>query len=364
MSGAGVRNTNPPHLFTPLTLRGVTLRNRIGVSPMCQYSCVDGLANDWHLIHLGSRAVGGASLVVAEATAVSPQGRISPEDLGLWDDRQIAPLARAVQFIKGQGAAAGIQLAHAGRKAGTHRPWEGGKPIPPAEGGWPIVGASPLPFGAGYATPEALDEEGLRRVIDEFRAAASRARTAGFNLIEIHAAHGYLLHSFLSPLSNQRTDRYGGRLENRMRLVLEVADAVRRAIPDDMPLFVRISATDWVEGGWDLDQSVVLARELKGRGADLIDCSSGGVVPGVRIPTGPGYQVALAERIRREAAVMTAAVGLITEPKQADDIIRSGQADLVLLGRAVLRKPYWPLHAARVLGQEIRWPVQYERARD
>jgi 2,4-dienoyl-CoA reductase-like NADH-dependent reductase (Old Yellow Enzyme family) len=360
--------TTPPAggvaLFAPLTLRGVTLRNRIAVSPMCQYSSVDGLANDWHLVHLGSRAVGRAALVMAEATAVSARGRITPQDLGIWDDRHVEPLARVARFVRGQGAAAGIQLAHAGRKASTTPPWEGGKPLTPAQGGWAVGGPSPVPFAEGSPVPEALDEAGIREVIEEFRGAALRAVAAGFELLEIHAAHGYLLHSFLSPLSNRRTDRYGGSLANRTRLLLEVVEALRAAVPESMPLFVRISATDWVEGGWDVEQSVALARELRPRGVDVVDCSSGGAVPQVRIPVAPGYQVAFAERIRREAGVKTAAVGLITEPHQAEAIVRGGQADVVMLGRVLLRKPYWPLHAARALGAEIAWPVQYVRARD
>jgi 2,4-dienoyl-CoA reductase-like NADH-dependent reductase (Old Yellow Enzyme family) len=351
-------------LFAPLTLRGLTLRNRVGVSPMCQYSAVEGAATDWHLVHLGSRAVGGAGLVIAEATAVSARGRISPQDLGIWDKRHVEPLARIVRFIHTQSAAAGIQLAHAGRKASTRPPWEGGTPLTAAEGAWPVVGPSPIPFAEGYPTPAELDENGIREVINQFGAAARRSLAAGFDLIEIHAAHGYLLHSFLSPLSNRRTDRYGGSLANRMRLPLEVAEAVRAVLPEGMPLFVRISATDWVEGGWDVEQSVALARELAAQGVDLVDCSSGGAVPRASIPLGPGYQVAFAERIRREAGVRTAAVGLITEPQQADAIIRSGRADLVLLGRAMLRDPYWPLRAARALGRESYWPVQYGRARD
>jgi 2,4-dienoyl-CoA reductase-like NADH-dependent reductase (Old Yellow Enzyme family) len=351
-------------LFSALTLRGVTLRNRIVMSPMCQYSSEDGFASDWHLVHLGSRAVGGAALVMTEATAVSARGRISPQDLGIWDDRHVEPLARVVRFVNGQGAAAGIQLAHAGRKASTRRPWEGGAPLTQADSGWSVVGPSPLPFAKGYPEPEPLDAPGIRQVVEEFRLAAVRAVRAGFDLIELHAAHGYLLHSFLSPLSNRRTDEYGGRLSNRMRLPLEVVAAVRGCIPERMPLFVRISATDWVEGGWDLDQSVVLARELAMRGVDVVDCSSGGAVPGARIPLGAGYQVPLAEAIRRRAAIRTATVGLITEPAQADAIVREGKADLIVLGRALLRKPYWPLHAARQLGQEVDWPIQYGRARD
>jgi 2,4-dienoyl-CoA reductase (NADPH2) len=353
-----------PHLFMPLALRGLTLRNRVVMSPMCQYSSTDGLANDWHLVHLGSRAVGGVGLVMTEASAVSARGRISPRDLGIWDDRHIEPLARVVAFVKWQGAAAGIQLAHAGRKASSRVPWEGGSPLTEAEGAWPVIGPSPIPFAEGSPVPEALDEKGIHAVIEEFRAAARRSLAAGFDLIEIHSAHGYLFHSFLSPLSNQRTDRYGGSFENRARLLLEVVVSVRGVIPEGMPLFVRISATDWVEGGWDLEQSIALGRELPRRGADLIDCSTGGLVARARIPVKAGYQVPFAERIRKEAGIKTAAVGLITEPEQAEAIIRSGQADLIMLGRVLLRKPYWPLHAARVLGQEVAWPVQYGRARD
>jgi 2,4-dienoyl-CoA reductase-like NADH-dependent reductase (Old Yellow Enzyme family) len=352
------------HLFMPLTLRALTLRNRAAMSPMCQYSSEDGLANDWHLVHLGSRAVGAVGLVMAEATAVSAGGRITPQDLGIWADWHVGPLARVVSFVKARGAAAGIQLAHAGRKASTRVPWEGGTPLTRAEGAWPVIGPSPIPFAEGYPVPEPLDEEGIRAVIEEFRVAARRSLAAGFDLIEIHSAHGYLLHSFLSPLSNQRTDAYGGSFENRTRLLLEVVDAVRGVIPQGMPLFVRISATDWVEGGWDLEHSVALGRELLRRGTDLVDCSSGGAVARARIPVRPGYQVPFAERIRREAGIRTAAVGLITEPEEAEGVIRSGQADLVMLGRVLLRKPYWPLHAARVLGQEVAWPVQYGRARD
>ncbi|MDB5308743.1 MAG: namA [Gemmataceae bacterium] len=350
------------HLFAPINLRGLALKNRVGISPMCQYSSPDGFATDWHLVHLGSRAVGGAGLVIAEATAVTADGRITPYDLGVWTDRHVEPLARVARFIHDQGTAAGIQLAHAGRKASTHRPWEGGKPLTAAEGAWPVVGPSPIPFAPDYPTPRALDEEGIRGVVGAFRAAAERVVVAGFDLIEIHAAHGYLLHSFLSPLSNRRDDRYGGSLENRMRLVLEVVGAVRDVVSRTMPLSVRISATDWAEGGWDIGQSVVLARELARREVDLIDCSSGGLLPGVRIPLKPGYQVAFAEQIRREAGIATAAVGLITDPGQADAIIREGRADVVLLARASLRYPYWPLHAARALGQDIAWPPQYARA--
>ncbi len=364
ISAATPGTPHEAHLFSPLTLRGLTLRNRVAMSPMCQYSSLDGYASDWHLVHLGSRAVGGCGLIMAEATAVSPRGRITPRDLGIWDDRHAEALAPIVGFIHQRGAVAGIQLAHAGRKASTKVPWEGGAPLMPIEGGWPVVGPSPVPFAEGHPVPEALDEAGIRGVVEEFRAATRRSQAAGFDLIEVHAAHGYLLHSFLSPLSNRRTDRYGGTFENRIRLLLEVVAALREVVPDSMPLFVRISATDWVEGGWDAEQSVALAREMARQGVDLVDCSSGGLVPKARIPTQPGYQVPFAERLRREAGVPTAAVGLITEPEQAEGIIYGGQADLIMLGRALLRKPYWPLHAARCLGQEAAWPVQYGRARN
>lgn len=352
-------------LFSPLTLRSVTLRNRIGISPMCQYSSVDGFANDWHFLHLGSRAVGGAGIVLTEATAVTADGRISPADLGIWSDGQVEGLARCVRLIREHGAVAGIQLAHAGRKASTAPPWEGGHALSPEEGGWrPIWAPSAVPFGSRSPVPDALDEDGIREVVRAFAAAAGRAREAGFEVVELHAAHGYLLHEFLSPLANRRTDRYGGAFENRVRLLLEVVDAVRGVWPDALPLFVRISATDWMEGGWELEQSVELGRLLKGRGVDLVDCSSGGAVPGAAIPVGPGYQAPFAAEIRARAGIATAAVGLITEPAQADEIVRGGGADLVLLARAVLRDPYWPLHAAKKLGAEIRWPVQYQRAVD
>ena len=353
-----------PKLFDGLALKSTLLRNRIGVSPMCQYSSPDGLATDWHVVHLGSRAVGGAALVMTEAAAVSPAGRISPADLGVWNERQAEALAPVVRFIKARGAAAGVQLAHAGRKASTRVPWQGGTPIPIAEGGWPVVGPGPLPFAESYPVPRPLDELGIAEVTGQFRDAARRAVAVGFDLIEIHSAHGYLLHSFLSPLSNQRTDRYGGSLQNRIRFVVEIAAAVRGVMPDAMPLFVRISASDWVDGGWDIEQSVFLSRALGSHGVDLVDCSSGGLLPGVRIPVAPGYQVPFAERIRRDAGIPTAAVGMITEPRQADEVIRSGRADIVLLARAMLRHPYWPLQAAKALGHDMTWPVPYGRARD
>jgi 2,4-dienoyl-CoA reductase-like NADH-dependent reductase (Old Yellow Enzyme family) len=346
-------------LLSPLTIRGLTLRNRIGMSPMCQYVARDGYADDWHLVHLGSRAAGGCGLVVVEATAVTSEGRITPGDVGIWSDAHVEPLARIARFVKSQGAAAGIQLAHAGRKASCDVPWRGGQPLPPEQGAWPVVGPSPVPFSEQSPTPRSLDEAGIRGVVEAFAAAARRAVRAGFDLVEVHAAHGYLLHEFLSPLSNRRADRYGGSLENRMRFPLEAARAVRGAIPEGMPLFVRISATDWAEGGWDVGQSVAFARELKGTGADLIDCSSGGLVPHAQIPVGKGYQVPLAGRVRQEAGILTAAVGLITEPTQADEVIQQGCADLVLAGRQLLREPYWALRAEAELGGEPHWPVSY-----
>ena len=352
-----------PGLFDELKLRGLTLRNRIAVSPMCQYSCTDGLANDWHFVHLGSRAVGGAALVFAEATAVTPDGRISPQDLGIWNDAQADALARTVSFIDAQGEAAGIQLAHAGRKASTFRPWDGSGAVPVPAGGWARVDApSAIPFSADYLVPHAMTEAEIAGVVEAFAAAARRALAAGFRVIELHAAHGYLLHEFLSPLSNTRTDRYGGAFENRTRFVREVAAAVRRVWPDSHPLFVRISATDWTDGGWDLPQSIELARALKECGVDLIDASSGGNVATAKIPVGPGYQTPFAEAIRREAGIATGTVGLITDSAQAEQIIRSGQADIVLLAREMLRDPYWPLRAARELGATIGWPAQYLRA--
>jgi 2,4-dienoyl-CoA reductase-like NADH-dependent reductase (Old Yellow Enzyme family) len=351
-----------PHLFELLPIRGLTFRNRVFVSPMCQYSSDDGMASDWHLVHLGSRAVGGAALVMTEATAVTADGRITPEDLGIWEDEHVEPLARIVRFVHEQGAHAGMQLAHAGRKASTYRPWAGAKgSVPVADGGWRTVAPSAVAF-EGYAEPAALDQPGIRGVIQAFAAATVRAREAGFRVLEIHAAHGYLLHEFLSPLSNRRTDGYGVSIENRCRVVREVVEAVRKEWPDRLPLFLRISATDWVDGGWDVDQSVELARQVRGLGVDLVDCSSGGLVAHARIPAAPGYHVPFAERVRREAKILTGAVGLITTATQADEIVRSGRADAVLLARQVLRDPYFPLHAALELGQAGTWPVQYQRA--
>lgn len=329
---------------------------------MCEYSSVDGFASDWHLVHLGSRAVGGAGLVSTEATAVTPEGRISPEDLGIWKDDHIPMLARIAEFIRGQGSVAGIQLAHAGRKGSTYRPWSGSGGIPSSQGGWIPVGPNTTPFDPKYPVPAALDENGIRSAVNSFADAARRALQAGFQVLEIHAAHGYLLHEFLSPLSNDRKDSYGGSFENRTRLVREVVSAVRRIWPERNPLFVRISATDWVPGGWDLEQSIALARQISPLGVDLIDCSSGGNVARAEIPLGPGYQVPFAEAVRREAKIFTSAVGLITSAAQADSIIREGKADLVSLAREFLRQPYFPLHAAKELGALVSWPAQYVRA--
>lgn len=347
-------------LLTPLKIRGERLRNRIVMSPMCQYCAEDGMANDWHLVHLGSRAVGGAALVMVEATAVTADGRISPGDMGLWSDDHIEPLARIARFVASQGSVPAIQLAHAGRKASCDAPWRGGAALTPQQGGWrPVVGPSPIPFDDGSPTPEPLDEQGVDAVIRAFEAAARRAIAAGFRVLEIHSAHGYLLHEFLSPLSNERTDQYGGDLENRMRLVLRVAERLRQHMPDSMPLFTRISATDWVDGGWDVEQSVVLARELKNRGVDLIDVSSGALTPKARIPVATGYQVPLARQIRDQAQIATGAVGLITAAAHANEIITGGDADLIFLGRELLREPYWALKAQHELGEEPMWPTQY-----
>lgn len=350
-------------LFSPLTMLGVSLPNRVVVSPMCEYSSEDGFSNDWHLVHLGSRAVGGAGLVITEAAAVLPEGRITPYDLGLWKDEHIAGLKRIVGFQHAQGARAGVQLAHAGRKASMSRPWEPERLLPPSEGGWDeIVAPSALPFAPHYGRPRGLDLVGIDRVIKAFARAAQRAFDAGFDLIEIHSAHGYLLHEFLSPLSNQRTDLYGGSFENRIRLLVEVVDAVRKQWPEDRPVWVRISATDWAEGGWDIDQSIRLVKVLKEHRVNLIDVSSGGLVAGAAIPAGPGYQTQFAERIRFEAQIPTGAVGMIMDPAQAEHILRTGQADVVLIAREMLRDPYWAVHAAAKLGQKIDWPPQYLRA--
>jgi 2,4-dienoyl-CoA reductase-like NADH-dependent reductase (Old Yellow Enzyme family) len=345
---------SPVNLFQPFAIRGVTLKNRIVVSPMCQYSSVDGMADDWHLVHLGSRAVGGAGLIFVEATAVTADGRITPGDMGIWDDRHIEPLARIASFIHRMGGVAGIQLAHAGRKASCRAPWEGGGRIRLEEGGWEVHAPSELPFRESDPPSRALSLTGIENIVAAFVAAANRAVRAGFRVIEIHSAHGYLSHSFLSPLSNRRIDSYGGSLENRMRFLVQVATALRKTIPADMPLFTRISATDWVEGGWDPEQSIALARALKPVGVDLIDASSGGIVPQAIVPVAPGYQVPFAAAIRKQAEIATAAVGLITEPGKADAIITSGEADLVFLAREMLREPYWALKAGRALGAGAR----------
>jgi 2,4-dienoyl-CoA reductase-like NADH-dependent reductase (Old Yellow Enzyme family) len=352
-----------PHLFDPLTIRDLKFSNRVFVSPMCEYSCTDGYATDWHFVHLGSRAVGGAGLVLTEATAVVPEGRISPQDLGIWSDDHVPALRRIVSFIHEQGSVAGMQLAHAGRKSSTRRPWEGSGAVAEAEGGWAnVMAPSAIPFSENYPMPKALTLEGIQEIVAAFATAARRACDAGFRVIEIHAAHGYLIHEFLSPLSNQREDPYGGSFDNRTRLIREIVAAVRSSWPKGAPLFVRISATDWANGGWDLEQSVELAGRLKSLGVDLIDCSSGGTVPHAVIPAAPGYQTPFAQRIRQAAEIMTGAVGLITSPTQAEQIIFTGEADAILMAREFLRDPYWPLRAARELRQSIAWPVQYLRA--
>ncbi|WP_455365848.1 NADH:flavin oxidoreductase/NADH oxidase [Kaarinaea lacus] len=350
-------------LFSPFQLRDLIIRNRIFVSPMCQYSADDGVATPWHMVHYGSRAVGGAGLVMFEATAVTPEGRISPNDLGLWNNIQAEALAPIVEFIKVHGAVPAIQLAHAGRKASTALPWQGGKALNPVTGGWEPVAPSSLPFSPEHLTPHELTVKEIEGLIDDFRKAAQRALDAGFEVVEVHMAHGYLLHEFLSPLSNQRTDEFGGSLENRMKLPIQVTKAVRNVWPKHLPIFVRISATDWVENGWDLPQSIQLARQLKEVGVDLVDCSSGGLLPLIDMPVEPGFQVPFAAAIREEAGIATGAVGLITEPKQAEQIIRDSQADVVSLARQLLREPYWPLHAARILNAEVHWPHQYLRAK-
>lgn len=353
------RNLPEIDLLSPLTIRGLTLPNRIVVSPMCQYSSHDGFADDWHLVHLGSRAVGGAGLVIAEATAVTPEGRITPNDLGIWKDAHIEPLARVASFLKRMGSIAGIQLAHAGRKGSCLPPLEGDTRLPVEQGGWEVVAPSEIPFKEGDPPSQALDLDGIRQIVAAFRAAALRAIEAGFQILEIHAAHGYLLHEFLSPLSNLRTDQYGGSLENRLRLPLEVARVLRSVMPGDMPLFVRISATDWVPGGWDLEQSIVFATALKALGVDLIDTSSGALVPTAKIPVAKNFQVPFAAAIREQAEILTGAVGLITETEQANELITTGACDLVFLAREMLREPYWALKAQQALNQEPRWPLQY-----
>jgi 2,4-dienoyl-CoA reductase-like NADH-dependent reductase (Old Yellow Enzyme family) len=354
--------TKAVHLFSPITIRGITLPNRIAVSPMCQYSCEDGFANDWHLVHLGSRAVGGAALVIAEASAVEARGRISPWDLGIWKKEHIEPLARIARFLKEHGSVPAIQLAHAGRKASTDAPWRGGHAIPFENGGWQPVAPSAVAFVSGYPIPAELSIAEIRAIVQAFAEAAQRALKAGFEVIELHGAHGYLIHEFLSPLSNERQDLYGGSLENRMRFALEVIEAVRAVWPDRLPLFLRISATDWVDGGWSVKDSIQLAQAARERGVDVVDCSSGGSSPRASIPLKAGYQVPFSQEIRREAGVLTGAVGLITEPAQAESIIRDGAADLILMAREFLREPYWPIKAAQALGVKIPVAVQYARA--
>jgi 2,4-dienoyl-CoA reductase-like NADH-dependent reductase (Old Yellow Enzyme family) len=351
-----------PHLLNELRLRDVVFPNRIGVSPMCQYSYENGLSNEWQFVHLGTRAVGGAGLVFTEAAAVTPEGRISPEDLGVWSEAHFEPLERITRFIDAQGSIAGVQLAHAGRKASTYRPWSGRGAVSEAKGGWKPIAPSEIGFSETYSTPREMTVNDIQGVRKAFAAAAERAYRAGFRVVEIHAAHGYLMHEFLSPLSNRRSDNYGGPFENRTRFLRETVEAVRKVLPERCPLFVRISATDWTEGGWDIEQSVELARQLKALGTDVIDASSGGNIERAEIPVGSGYQTPFAERIRREAGIATAAVGMITSAAQADHIVRTGQADMVLLARELLRNPYWPLHAAQELGYPITWPPQYLRA--
>jgi 2,4-dienoyl-CoA reductase-like NADH-dependent reductase (Old Yellow Enzyme family) len=350
------------HLFDPLKIRGITFPNRIAVSPMCEFSSVDGYASDWHLVHLGSRAVGGAAVVFTEATAVTAEGRISPVDLGIWKDGHIEMLARITRFLASQGCLAGVQLAHAGRKGSTAAPWEGMGPVDPSKGGWIPIGPSPVPFSEKHVVPREMTEADIRGVVQAFVEAAKSSLEAGFQVAEIHAAHGYLLQQFLSPLSNRRTDRYGGTFDNRIRMLCEVVVAVRTVWPERLPLFVRISATDWDERGWTVEESVELAKRLSPLGVDLIDCSSAGNIPQPHIPFGSGYQTAMADRIRRESGVMTGAVGMITSAAQAEHIVFTGQADMVLIAREMLRDPYFPLRAARELEQTIAWPKQYIRS--
>ncbi|KQB38736.1 NADH:flavin oxidoreductase/NADH oxidase [Flavobacterium aquidurense] len=351
-------------LFSPLTIKKITLKNRIVISPMCQYSAIDGFANNWHLVHLGSRASGGAGLIIQEATAVSPEARISPSDLGIWKDEHIEKLKSINEFIISQNSVPGIQLAHAGRKASVSVPWEGNKKLDSTKGGWQTVSASSIPYHDDEPfLPETLDENGIQKVISDFKAATKRAVEAGYQVVEIHGAHGYLLHQFLSPLTNIRTDKYGGSFENRIRFTLEIVDAVKSEWPSDLPLFVRISATDWAEGGWNPEESVKLSAILKEKGVDLIDVSSGGLVSHQKISVGPGYQVSFAEQIKKEVNVLTGAVGLITEAKQAEAILENGQADLVLFARESLRNPNLPLDFAKELNDDIQWPKQYERAK-
>ncbi len=352
-----------PILFEPFTIRDITFKNRLVVSPMCQYSSTDGFATDWHLVHLGSRATGGVGLIITEAAAVSPEGRISPGDLGIWKDEHIKFLKRIVDFISNQGVVPGIQLAHAGRKASHQTPWEGGKAILPAQGGWQTVAPSALAHTEGEPLPQEMDKAAIEKVKSDFAMAAQRSLTAGFKVIEIHAAHGYLLNEFLSPLSNKRTDEYGGSFENRIRLLMEIVDSTRKIIGEALPLFVRISVTDWVTGGWTVEDSVALSTILKQSGVDLLDCSSGGNSPDQKIPVTALYQVGFAGQMKKETGIFTGAVGMITTADEAEQIIQKGHADMVLLARQFLRDPYFPLHAAQGLGADIKWPVQYERAK-
>jgi len=350
-------------LFSPLKIRGIEFKNRIFLPPMDMFCSEGGFPSDWHFIHYGTRAMGGASLLIQEATAVSPQGRISPGCLGIWSDEHADAFKRITAFVKAQGAVAGVQLAHAGRKASVALPAFGDRPLTEQEGAWQIIGPSPIAFAPGYPVPKEMSPQDMEEVVGQFAAAAKRALSAGFDVVEVHMAHGYLCHQFLSPLSNQRSDEYGGSFENRARFPLRVAEVVRKAWPEDLPVFVRVSATDWVEGGWDLPQTVRLARMLKDIGVDLIDCSTGGLVSDARIPAGPGFQTPFAAAVRNEAGILTAAVGLITEPFQAEQIIRTSMADAVLVGRELLRNPYWPLYAAKALGVDMAWPAQYLRAK-
>jgi len=351
------------HLFSSLTLKSLTLKNRIVVSPMCQYSSMNGFASDWHLVHLGSRAVGGAGLVFSEATAISPEGRISPQDLGIYLDDHIEKLKQITEFVETQGAVPGIQLGHAGRKASTYAPWKGKSQVSQADGGWQNLAPSAIPFGENEIAPKQMDSGDIQKVLDDFMAATSRSLKAGFKIVEIHAAHGYLVHQFLSPLSNHRTDEYGGSFENRIRLLLQIIDVVKIVWPENLPLFVRISATDWAENGWDADQSVKLAAILLEKGVDVIDVSTGGLVSYAKIQVGPSYQVPFSARIKKETGIKTGAVGLITETAQADEILKNEEADLIFMARELLRDPYFPLNAAIQLDEEVKWPVQYERAR-
>jgi len=351
-----------PHIFRPISLRSVTARNRIMVSPMCQYSATDGVPNDWHLQHLGCRAVGGAGLVFTEMTNVEARGRITPGCLGLWNDTQRDAFARIVRFVREQGAVAGLQLAHAGRKASTTPPWEGGKPLAAGHGAWQTIAPSPLPYAEGYPAPSEMDDKTIASVVSAFAASAKRGREAGFDVIELHGAHGYLISTFLSPITNRRTDRYGGSFENRIRFLLEVVDAVRSEWPEDKPLFLRISSTDWMEGGWDLDSTVKLAQELKRGGkVDLIDCSSGNVDPRQKMNVFPGYQVPFSAAVRSRAGIATGAVGMISSAEMAEQVIASGQADIVVMARAFLNDPYWPMHAAKALRAKFAWAKQYQR---